>query len=74
MHQMAVVSILNRDRDRFHGQTTLRNPENGGVIFLETFVRTRATQYKVTEGIYNKPRLVRIVRVTLTPDTKTIYK
>jgi hypothetical protein len=32
---------------------TLKNPEDGGDMLFETSVRTRATQYKVLEVIYN---------------------
>jgi hypothetical protein len=31
---------------------TLSNPEDGGDMFSETLVLTRATWYKVPEGIY----------------------
>jgi hypothetical protein len=33
---------------------TLRNPEDGGDMFSETSVLTRATWYKVTEVICNR--------------------
>jgi hypothetical protein len=32
---------------------TVRNPENGGNMFSEMSVQTKATWYKVPEGIYN---------------------
>jgi hypothetical protein len=32
---------------------TLRNPEDEGNMFSEMLVLTRATWYKVPEGIYN---------------------
>jgi hypothetical protein len=34
--------------------TTLGNPEDGGHMFPKTLIQTRATRYKVPEGIYNK--------------------
>jgi hypothetical protein len=33
---------------------TPRNPEDGSDMFSEMSVQTRATQYKIPEGIYNK--------------------
>jgi hypothetical protein len=36
------------------GPATLRNPEDGGDIFSETSLLTRATRYKVPEDIYTK--------------------
>jgi hypothetical protein len=40
---------------------TLRNPEDGDNTFSKTSVRTRATQYKVPEDIYN-PKTCLVIR------------
>jgi hypothetical protein len=49
----------------------LKNPEDGGNRFPKTSVLTRATQYKVPEGIYNTVACLLKVR-TVKPTEKAL--
>jgi hypothetical protein len=50
-----MVRLVNSDTmvTELWNRNTVRNPEDGDDTFSKIWVQTRATWYKVSEGIYN---------------------